>query len=58
MQPDKNRHEVQSTLPSTKKPYSKPLMEDYGSVVELTGSGPGTGSDGSGDPFAASGAGG
>jgi hypothetical protein len=38
-----------------KKPYSSPRIEDYGSVVELTGTGSGAIDDGGG-PFAFSGA--
>lgn len=37
-----------------KKSYSKPRIEDYGTVAELTGTGSGTVDDGGG-PFAASG---
>jgi hypothetical protein len=38
-----------------KRPYSKPRIDDYGSVVELTRAGEGTIDDGSG-PFIRSGA--
>jgi len=31
-----------------KKPYRKPEIEDYGSIVELTGTGDGTAEDGGG----------
>ena len=31
-----------------RKPYSKPHIEDYGSVVELTGTASGTNDDGGG----------
>lgn len=37
-----------------KRRYQKPRIEDYGTVVELTGTGEGTASDG--DPFNGSGA--
>lgn len=38
-----------------KRPYQKPHIEDYGTVIELTGAGSGTIDDGSG-PFIRSGA--
>lgn len=40
---------------TAKKPYQKPQIEDYGTVVELTGTGSGTIEDGGG-VFAFSGA--
>ncbi len=56
MRPDQDRHDAHPAEAAPKKPYDKPRMDDYGSMVELTGSGTGTGNDGSGDPFASSGA--
>lgn len=41
---------------SVKKPYHAPRMEDYGSVVELTGTGGGTVEDSGGPSFDFSGA--
>lgn len=40
-----------------KKPYRKPRIEDYGSIVELTGTGEGTVEDGGTGTFDFSGAG-
>ena len=56
MRSDLSRHDVEPEKTTAKKTYGKPRIEDYGSIVELTGSGAGSGNDGSGDPFASSGA--
>ena len=40
--------------PQAKRPYQKPQIEDYGTVVDLTGTGAGTLDDGAGG-FARSG---
>ena len=51
------RSEPHPETPETRprKPYSKPVIEDYGSIEELTGTGSGTADDGGGDGFAFSG---
>ncbi|MGD2113455.1 MAG: lasso RiPP family leader peptide-containing protein [Acidobacteriota bacterium] len=55
MQADGDRMERKGPEALAKKPYSSPRIEDYGSVVELTGTGSGAIDDGGG-PFAFSGA--
>lgn len=51
MRKDRDRSEYTEPQTVTKKTYGKPRIEDYGSVVELTGSGGGSIQDGAGPTF-------
>jgi hypothetical protein len=55
MKADGDRLESRGPEALAKKPYSSPRIDDYGSVVELTGTGSGSIPDGGG-PFDSSGA--
>ncbi len=48
MQPDHDVSRDGEAAEASRKPYRKPRLEDYGSVVELTGAGSGTTDDGGG----------